>query len=402
MDIKIIITDLAWPLTLLFAWLTGEIGCRWLKLPRISVYAIVGFILAYSQGGLLPRAPSDTLLLLANVAFGLILFEAGYYINLRWLRTNPWIGITSLVESVLTFAAVYVLVAYGFGLAAITALLLATLAMATSPATVMRVVHEQRSAGQVTERVLHLSVLNCVLAVLMFKIIIGLSVLTITDTLGSATFNSIIVLLVSLVLGTLFGIIIPMLLRAIRRTNQDCTLVFALAVILLVALTHSLRLSPILATLTFGLVARHRRIILNPSQRGFGVLGDMLAILLFVFIATALEWHKVLAGMTLGLCIIVVRYFAKTIGINLFARCSGITFRKGLLVSLAMTPISAFVILVLEQTRYLGINLFDQLASLAATALILEIIGPIFVQHAMYLANEIPSSKESSYVARTL
>jgi Kef-type K+ transport system membrane component KefB len=391
MDIKIIITDLAWPLTLLFAWLAGEVGHRWLRLPRISIYAVVGFVLAHSQGGLLPHATSGTLLLLANIAFGLILFEAGYYINLRWLRTNPWIGITSLVESVLTFAAVYVLVAYGFGLPAITAFLLATLAMATSPATVVRVVHEQRSAGQVTERALHLSVLNCVLAVLVFKIIIGLSVFKVSDTLGPAAYNSMFALLISLILGALFGVIIPMLLRAIHRTHQDCTLVFALTVILLVALTHSLKLSPILATLTFGLVTRHRRIILNPSQRGFGVLGDMLAILLFVFIATALEWHKVLAGMTLGLSLIAVRYLAKTIGISLFARLSGITYHKGLLVSLAMTPISAFVILILEQTRYLGINLFDQLAPLAATALILEIMGPIFVQRALYWANEVPN-----------
>ena len=176
----------------------------------------------------------------------------------------------------------------------------------------------------------------------------------------------------------------------------------ALSVILLVALAHNLQLSPILATLTFGLVTRHRRIILNPSQRGFGVLGDLLAILLFVFIATTLEWHKVLAGMVVGLSLIGVRYLAKTIGISLFARLSGITYYKGLLVSLAMTPISAFVILILEQTRYLGINLFDQLAPLAATALIMEIIGPIFIQRALYWASEVPDIKESSYVARTL
>ncbi|HVV68449.1 MAG TPA: cation:proton antiporter [Gammaproteobacteria bacterium] len=401
MNIKIIILNLAWPLTLLLAWLAGEIGYRWMKLPRISIYAVVGFILAQSQVGLLPHAPSNTLLLLANIAFGLILFEAGYYINLHWLRTNPWIGITSLVETTLTFGAVYAL-AYGFGLPAITAFLLATLAMATSPATVVRIVHEQRSAGQVTERALHLSVLNCVLAVLVFKMVIGLSIFKVSDSLGSSAYNNLLVLLISLALGASFGVIIPMLLRAIHRTHQDCTLVFALSVIFLVALTHNLKLSPIIATLTFGLVTRHRRIILNPSQRGFGVLGDLLAILLFVFIATTLEWQKVYAGILLGLSLIVVRFLAKTIGISLFARFSGITCRKGLLVSLAITPISAFVILVLEQTRYLGINLFDQLAPLAAIALIMEIFGPIFVQRALYLANEVPSVKEPSYVDRAV
>jgi hypothetical protein len=44
---------------------------------------------------------------MANVAFGLILFEFGYRINLRWLRTNPWIGITGLLESGLSFIVVF-------------------------------------------------------------------------------------------------------------------------------------------------------------------------------------------------------------------------------------------------------------------------------------------------------
>ena len=39
-------------------------------------------------------------------------------------------------------------------------------------------------------------------------------------------------------------------------------------------------------------------------------------------------------------------------------------------------PISVFVILLLEQTRYLGIDLIDQLAPLAAATLLLEVLGP--------------------------
>jgi hypothetical protein len=44
------------------------------------------------------RRPAPPLLL-ADLAFGLILFELGYRINLRWLRTNPWIGVSSLAEA---------------------------------------------------------------------------------------------------------------------------------------------------------------------------------------------------------------------------------------------------------------------------------------------------------------
>src|SRR3990167_2187317 len=148
--------DLAWPLAIALAWLAGELGHRWTGLPRISLYGLVGFALGGSQLELLPATRPRPVMLVANVAFGLILFEFGYRINLRWLRTNPWIGVTGLLGAGLCFAAVYAL-ARGFDMPVLTSLLLASLAMSPSPAALMRVINEQRSTGQVTERVLHLT-----------------------------------------------------------------------------------------------------------------------------------------------------------------------------------------------------------------------------------------------------
>lgn len=392
-DLTTLLSDIAWPITILIAWLAGEFGHQHAKFPRISVYAFVGFVLAPSQTGFLPNTQSATMLLLANIAFGLILFECGYRINLRWLRVNPWIAVTGFTEAAFTFAAVYLLLMW-FDQPSSTALLLAALSMATSPATIIRVVNEQRSSGQVTERVLHLSALNCVLAVFVFKIIVGLVVFRTSGNLWEASYSSLVILLVSVMLGVMSGVLIAALLRFTKRTNDDSTLAFTIAVICLVALAHSLKLSPVLAALTFGLSARHRRIVLSSSQRGFGALGDLLSILLFVFIAATLEWPQVMAGIGLGLAIIAVRLITKIFGIGFFAHSSGISWRKGLLIGMATTPISAFVILVLEQTRYLGINLADQIAPLAAAALTLEVFGPIFVQRALIWAREVPEAKE--------
>lgn len=389
-----LLTDMAWPITILLAWFAGEFMNYKIRLPRISTYAFVGFILAPSQLGLLPQIHSATMLLLANIAFGLILFECGYRINLHWLRTNPWITATSLTEAAFTFGAIYFLVKW-FGQPPSTALLLAALSMATSPATIIRVINEQRSAGQVTERVLHFSAFNCILAVFVFKIIVGLLVFRTSGNIWNATYNSLIILSASAILGAVAGVVVPALLRLTKRTSYDSTLAFTIAVIGLVMLTHSLKLSPVLAALTFGMSARHRRIVLNSSQRGFGALGDLLSILLFVFIASTLEWKHVITGIGMGLAIIAVRQIAKLAGITIFAHISGISWRKGMLIAMAMTPISAFVILLLEQTRYIGIELVDQLAPLAAAALTLEVFGPIFTQRALIWAHEVPETKES-------
>lgn len=393
LDLTRLAADLAWPLALLVSWVAGELGRRWLRIPRISSYAIVGFLLASSQAGLLPAAPSERILLLANIAFGLILFEAGYRINLRWLRANPWLAATSLVESALSFIAVHWLVR-SRGMAEAPALLLAALAMASSPATIVRVLNELRSSGQVTERVLHLSALNSALAVLVLKVLVGLTPPGSADDVPSATYDTVLVLGAAMLSGYLMGAFVPALLKAVRRTTQDGTIAYALAVIVLVALNHSLGFSPVLATLTFGLVSRHRRVFLTPSQRGFGTMGDLLGVLLFTFVAVRLEWRQVGAALGLGIAILVVRQAAKAAAIGAFAFLSGTSWRKGLLTGVAMAPMSAIVIVVLEQSQQVGLGMLDQLAPLAAASLLMEMLGPIIVGRALHFAGETPDRKE--------
>jgi len=392
-DIFVLSTDVAWPLAIVFAWIAGEFGARWTHLPRISIYGLVGFLLAPSQAGFLPVGDGSAMLLLANIAFGLILFEFGYRINLRWLRVNPWIGITGLVEALVTFGVVYA-IARNYDVSSINALLLASLAMSTSPAGVMRVINEQRSSGQVTERLLHLTAINCVLAVFTFKVILGFMVFRSSGEVLGAVSSGLFVLLVSALVGGAFGVGVPSLMRRLERLAPDGTVAFALTVILLVAITHAAKLSPVLATLTFGLVARHRRVILSQTRRNFGALGELLTVLLFVFVVSTLEWQNVWAGFGLGLTLIVARMLTKTITVTAFASVSGISWRKGMLAGLGLAPISVFVILVLEQARYLGIEFVDELAALAAMTLLMEVLGPIMTQRALIWARETRVSED--------
>jgi Kef-type K+ transport system membrane component KefB len=379
--------ELAWPFAIAFGWMVGEFGHRWTGLPRISLYGLVGFVLGNTQIGFLPKSVDSNMLVLADMAFGLILFELGYRINLHWLKINPWIAASSVAEALGAFVAVYYLAAW-YGTSTMTALLLASLAMSTSPAGILRVINEQASSGQVTERALHLSALNSVMAVFAFKAIIGYWLFQSSGSILKAGWNSLVVLILSALLGALFGVLIPALRRRLGNVGTDATVGFAIGVILLVALSHTLNFSPILSTLTFGLVARHRRETLSQTQRNFGVLGDLLVIPLFLFVATTLQWQQAMAGIGLGLLIIVVRILAKTAGVTLFARVSGISWRKGLLTGLALSPASVFAILVLEQTRYLQIDLRTQLAPLAAMVLVMEVLGPILTQRALIWARE--------------
>lgn len=385
--------ELGWALALSLSWLLGEVLARWLSLPRISSYALCGFLAANFSGGLLQSEHHDVLLLLSNIGFGLILFELGYRINMQWLRKNPWLTVTGLAEATLCFVCVF-LIARWFGCEDLIALLLAALAMSSSPAGVLRIINEKKSAGQVSERVLHLAALNCVLAVFLFKLIVAFWVVQKHGDILSALSHSVLILLASVVLGIVFGLALPWLLRRVLNPAQDSTLAFTFAILLLVVLTHALRLSPILATLSFGLMARHRRLTLNQAQRNFGALGDLFAVLLFFYAAATLDWQRISHGLLLGAILIVVRVVCKVSVCAGLAYLSGISVRKGLLTGLALTPISVFVILMLEQTRYIGISLLDELAPLAAMTLLLDIVGPILTQRALIWAKETPVDKE--------
>jgi Kef-type K+ transport system membrane component KefB len=392
-ELEALTRDFAWPAVLLLAWTLGEAAHRHLGLPRISVYALVGFICADTQLGVLPPTSGEAVLLLANVAFGLILFEFAYRINLRWMRLNPWLLVMGLTEAALTFACVYVL-AMAFGQTMTHSLLLAALSMSTSPAAIVRVINETRASGQVTERTLHLAALNCVLAVFVFKVILGYVVYENSGSTLMAAYSSAVSLTASAGIGLLAGLAMPALLRLLQRTEQDASVVFALAVVLLVALTHAFKFSALIATLAFGLMARHRRVVIAPAQRNFGPLGSLLSLMLFVFIAASIDWRIALAGLGLGAALLLTRLATRATVITAFSRLSGVTWKKGVLTAVAMTPLSAFVILLLEQTRQVGINLVDQLAPLAAAALMLEVLGPMLTQWALKTAGESPHNDE--------
>lgn len=392
-DYSFLLQSIAWPLVLLLAWFIAERAYEAWHLPRVTSYVAVGLL-----GGLinLPGLTTDVpgLPFLANVALSLVLFELGYRINLRWFRHNPWVLVLGVVESIVTFGVIY-WVSGWFDLAVDLRLIIAALSISASPAGIVRVANELRSAGQVTERVLHLCAINCMLSVLALKVVVGYWYLSTSGDLVLAAFGSIHQVGTSVAVGAVLGVAVPWLLR-LRSTNErGVTVVFAIAVLLLTTAAYGLKLSPLLAALTFGIVARERRVHLTNAQRDFGTAGDLLSIFLFVYIASLLDWADVGAGMLLGVLLIVVRTASK-IGCNLAAaRFSGITERKGLLTGLALTPMSAFAILLIEQSRLYGFApAVEVLSVMAGMMLLQELLGPLVTQRALMAAQETHVTKE--------
>jgi len=123
----------------------------------------------------------------------------------------------------------------------------------------MAAVHETQPRGQVTERLLIMSTLNSVVAVLALKIwlVISSADVPVRAELPAALANSVYVLCGSFLLGALLGLALNWLSGPIRRAEARGVLQIGLLV-LGALLAAQWSLSPLLALLLAGMVARER------------------------------------------------------------------------------------------------------------------------------------------------
>jgi len=160
----------------LFAAAAGEVAARWLRVPRLLGYLAAGAL--FGAGGYvlqllkIEELPIRTMQFSMNFAAAVILFDVGQRVSFGWVRRNPALLVASLLESGLTFIAVY-LVMQALDIAPLAAALIAAISMSTSPAVVLAVTQELRAQGQVTERTLLLTALNSIYAVVLSTLLLA-------------------------------------------------------------------------------------------------------------------------------------------------------------------------------------------------------------------------------------
>src|SRR6185312_11646785 len=142
-----------WSILLALAAAAGHLVQRYLGLPKVLGYSVVGAFagLAGFTGAVWPLEGIG--LYLVELGVAVVLFEAGGRIPLRWFRHNPMVLVQSLLESFGTLALVFWVLRV-LGVPVNVAEPLALVAMAASPAILMRVVMDTRAPGRDRERVL--------------------------------------------------------------------------------------------------------------------------------------------------------------------------------------------------------------------------------------------------------
>ncbi len=375
-------------LLLLAAAIAGELTRRWLRLPRLLGWIAAGVLLGPHATGLIDAATLGGMRGILDVAVGFVLFELGQRVDLGWLRRNPSLLATSVLESALAFAAIFV-VLLALEARPLFAALAAAIGIATGPAVVLSLTRELRAQGQVTERMLLLTSLNCVYAFITVSMLVAWLHHEYSGEWLSILSHPLYLIVGSLLLALAFALATLGLLALLGR-REDAQFIAVLALVVAAVYAASLlKLSGVLVLLGYGVMARAFDVKRRFVSLAFGRLGQILFILLFAITAASLDIGLLPAGALAGAALIAARYAGKALGVLALAPLSGLSMRKASLLALGLMPMSGVALVLLHDTAALFPRLGPDLSGVVVSAIVmLEVLGPAVAYFALVRAGE--------------
>lgn len=367
----------------------GHVFARYLRLPRITGFVAAGLILGPGVLNLLDQSTLAELSIFVDISLGLILFELGRRLDLRWLTRDGWLLASGIGESLLSFLFVYWTLRL-FDVAAVYAATAAAIAVATSPAVLLMIVHDQRAKGPLTERMLTLTALNNVIAFLMITLLFGFVHLEYKAHWMRALLHPLYLIAGSAALGYVAFVVARWLARWFGK-REDIQFIMLLGLIVTtVGLAISYKFSVLLALLAFGVFVKNLDKNHDLMTVEFGPGGQLFLVVLFVITGAGLQVSELQVAGALGLAFGLARLAGKLAGLAMFAPFSGLSLKKTALLGVGMVPMSAIAVVMVQGTSQLYPEFGAKLSSIVLSAVvILELIGPLATQWSLRLAGEI-------------
>jgi Kef-type K+ transport system membrane component KefB len=375
-------------LLLLAGLLGGEVSKRLLRLPRMFGYVLAGVAIGTSGLGLVSASLLQDARVFIDVAVGLIVFDLGRRVDLRWLLRERWLLTAGVAESVLAFGCVY-LAMRGFGMDRVWSAVAAGIGIATSAPVVMVVVDDLRAEGQITDRVLLQTWVNTAIA----SVVVAVLTSAVHFEHGAGPFRVALHPLYLVVGAALVAVVGSLgLLRAAKWLGKREDLQFILlvgVVVLAVGASRMLKLPVLLVLLALGALARNldRERWLRHVE--LGVAARLFVVVLFVATGASLDLKGVPHAALPALAYIAARLLGKGLGTLVPSWKGGVPPSKGLLVTVALQPLSTTAVVLALDTAALYPQDATALTAVVLTAVaLLELAGPLAVQFALKRANE--------------
>lgn len=377
-----------WALLLAAAAASGHLVQRYLGMPKVIGYSIVGTVVGFAgfEGALWPLQGIS--LFLVELGVAIVLFEAGGRLPLRWFRHNPMVLVQSLLESTLTYFAVFWAL-HWLDVPDPVANPIALMAIVASPAVLSRVVIDTRASGPVTERAMTLATLNTFYALALGYAQAGLiehAPLGLLQKLSPVA----VVLGMSFVVGALMALSLRSALRVMSPTSENTSILLLAIIGAGAALAAHFGGSAPLAALIGGVLLK----ALNPRPwtwpRQLGTAASLITMLMFVLVsivAAQADWNLPVASVVLA--VIGVRAFAKIAGVAIANPGSGASWKQAFWVGCAMSPLSSIALLITSAFVTASPLLGAMITQIALPAILLmEVLGAVIATVAIHGAGE--------------
>ncbi len=377
-----------WSLLLAVAAAAGHLVQRYLGMPKVVGYSIVGMVVGFAgfEGAVWPLQGISLFLLELGVA--IVLFEAGGRLPLRWFRHNPRVLLQSLLEAGFTYFGVL----WAMELMDVphpVANPIALIAMVASPAVLSRVIMDTRASGPVTERAMTLATLST-----FYALTLGYAQAGLIERAPLAFMQKLypvgVVLGMSFVVGGLMALALRSALRVMSPTSENTAILLLAIIAAGAALAAHFGGSAPLAALIGGVLLKQ----LNPKPwawpRQLGTAASLLTMLMFVLVsvvAAGADWSLPVASVVFTL--IAVRAVAKIAGVAVANPGSGASWRQAFWVGCAMAPLSSIALLIASNFVTASPLLGAMITQVVLPAILtMELFGAVLATIAIHAAGE--------------
>lgn len=385
---------MAFGMMLIIGAMGGYAAHRFSWLPSITGFMIVGFIFGPSGIGLLSQDTIVESRILIDIALALILYRLGLSLDIKLLWRSPQLLFTSLLESAATFVLVAV-VLYLFDIPVLLALIVAAIAVSSSPAVLLHVAHEVGAKGEVTESTKTLVALNNIISIIAFSAVLpavhyssGSDWVTIIMQPMYSFFGSLIV-------GGLLAYALHFVaLKTHQATQYKLALVIG-AIMVAVGLAQELKLSMFFIALVIGVVIKSIERESVISEIEFGPSFELFFIVLFVFAGAGLHLHELVEYAPAVFALVLVRILAKTLGVMGMSSLFKKPLKTGVSSGLLLIPMAGLAIgLTLTSATLFPQHAATITAIVFGAVTVFETLGPPIAAYAFRMAGESEEARE--------
>ena len=367
----------------------GRLAATTRVLPAITGYIATGFLLGPGVLGWLTDEMLAQSRVLAEFSLGLIVFDLGRRLDLKWASHDRWLLPMGVAESALSFAAMFGLLHFVGGIDTLEAAVAATVGVATAPAVVLLVTNELKADGPVTRRMLWHVALNNVIATVCITLLLPFVEARTSVASSSPAARAVWLIAGSLLLGFLAFQLMTLFARWLGKSPVPQFILAVGFVIVTVGAAQAARLSVLLALLALGACARN----LDREHRlldvDFGRAAQVFFVVLFVLTGATLRPGQFGAVAWIGLAFVVARSVGKLAALHALAWPAHLSTRQALTLGLALTPIAGLAIGMTQPIYEIAPEFGARLAAIVVSGVaILHVLGPIATRFALIRAGE--------------